>query len=256
MPAVDTGVKVCPAAVAGVISLDLLPAQQTHRVAAPGTGQCKIRHNDCLDKRTMRARPNRRLGAAVSVLALAVGLACGGKVPPTFYYVLNLPSPAPAAEALEHTAVLMPIRAGRVVRQGRIVYRESPEQVGFYEYHRWAEDPPQSVGRSLLRHVRARGTFASVAPFDGRTRADFILRGELTRLEEVDHGGSVRAEVELYLELVHSATARVIWSSSATESGAVTESAVRSVVAGMSAAANKAISKLAGQLDNHFRAFG
>ena len=204
----------------------------------------------------MRTPSHRPMGVALSVLALAVGLACGGKVPPTFYYVLNLPSPTTAAEVLDHTAVLMPIRAGRVVSQGRIVYRESPEQVGFYEYHRWAEDPPQSVGRSLLRHVRARGTFASVVPFDGRTRADFILRGELSRLEEVDHGGSVRAEVELYLELVDSDTARVVWSSSATERGAVTESAVRSVVAGMSAAANKAISRLAGQLDNHLRLSG
>ena len=105
--------------------------------------------------------------ALLAGTAIVACMACGGKVPPTNYYALNLSAPAPAAAALEHTAVLMPMRAGRVIRQGRIVYRESPEQVGFYEYHRWAEDPADSVGQSLLRQIMALGTFASIAPFDG-----------------------------------------------------------------------------------------
>lgn len=202
----------------------------------------------------MRVRRRMRHGAHALALATAWVLACGGPVPPTNYYVLNLPSPVPAVASLEHTTVVMPIRAGRIIRQGRIVYRESPEQVGYYEYHRWAEDPQASVARSLQRHVVARGTFASAAPFDGKTRADFILRGELERLEEVDHGGAVRAEVELSLELVDSDTARVVWSGAASESEAVPASEVRAVVECMSAAVERAIQRLAGELDDHFRA--
>ncbi len=204
----------------------------------------------------MHPEPHIRRHAALLVAAFAAWAGCGGKVPPTSYYVLNLAAPAPARATLDHTAILMPIRAGQVIRQGRIVYRESPEQVGYYEYHRWAEDPPESVARSLLRHVRARGTFASAARFDGRTRADFILRGELSRLEEVDHTGSVTAEVELSLELVEASTARVVWSGSASESEAVPASEVRSVVERLSVAADRAIDRLAGQLDGHLRTSG
>ena len=183
-------------------------------------------------------------------------LACSGVVPPTNYYVLDLPAPAPAAARLEHTAVLMPIRAGRVIRQGRIVYRESPEQVGYYEYHRWAEDPEDSVARSLRQQVLALGTFARVADFDGRTTGDFLLRGELLRLEEVDHGGGVRATVEISLELVEAATSRVVWAGTAEKTEMVPASEVRSVVSRLSAAADQAIRQLSGELDRHLRQVG
>lgn len=194
-----------------------------------------------------------RLGLACLAVAC---WACGGAVPPTNYYVLDLPAPAPAAAPLEHTAVLMPIRAGRVIRQGGIVYRESPEQVGFYEYHRWAEDPEDSVARSLRQQVLALGTFAQVTDFDGRTTADYLLRGELLRLEEVDYDGGVRATVEISLELVETSTARVVWVSSAERTEMVPASEVRSVVDRLSAAADHAIRQLSGELDRHLRPAG
>lgn len=190
---------------------------------------------------------------AAAAAALAVLLACGGKAPPTLFYVLDLASPEPAAEPLDLTAVLMPVRAGRVVGRGRIVYRESREQVGFYEYHRWAEDPEETVSRSLRNALLASGTFASVVPFDGRAKADFLLRGELLRLEEIDYGGPVRAEAEIFLELVDASTGRVEWSSAVSRTGDVTESAVRSVVTGLSAAAEQAIEHLVKELDERLR---
>ena len=195
----------------------------------------------------------RRLGLACLAVAC---FACGGVVPPTNYYVLDLPAPAPAAAPLEHTAILMPIRVGGVIRQGRIIYRESPVEVGYYEYHRWAEDPQESVSRALRGQVLALGTFARLDHFDGRTAADYVLRGELRRLEEVDHGGGVRAAVEISLELVESATARVVWAGTAEQNEQVSASEVRSVVAGLSAAAEQAIRQLSGELDRHLRSPG
>lgn len=190
--------------------------------------------------------------AAVAAILTAF-LACGGKVPPTLFYVLNLAAPEPAAEAHERSAVLLPVRAGRVVGQGRIVYRESREQVGFYEYHRWAEDPEETVGRALRSALLASGTFASVVSFDGRTKAEFLLRGELLRLEEIDYGGPVRAEAEISLELVDAATGRVEWSRAVSRAGEVTASAVPAVVTGMSAAVEQAIKQLVKELDERMR---
>lgn len=192
----------------------------------------------------------RRVAAAAIVVAC---LACAGKVPPTLYYVLDLPAPAPAADRLDHTAVLMPMRVGKVVGQGRVVYRESPEQVGFYEYHRWAEDPEDSVAEALLRELMARGTFESVIPFDGRTKADFLLRGEIRSLEEIDYGGPVRAAAAVSLELVDASTGRVVWSGAASRTEGVPASEVRSVVKSMSAAVREAIQQLSAEVDRHLR---
>ena len=190
---------------------------------------------------------------ALAVAAIVSCLACGASGPPTRYYALDLPRSPPAAERLAHTAVLMPIRAGEIAGQGRIVYRESPHQVGFYEYHRWAEDPEDSVAKALASELLALGTFASVTPFDGRTQADFILRGALRRIEEIDYDGPVRASVEIALELVDAATSRVVWSGNAAAAEDVATAEVRSVVERLSAAADQAIKRLAGQIDRHLR---
>lgn len=193
---------------------------------------------------------------ALAVAAIAASLGCGATAPPTHYYALDLPRPAPAAERLAHTAVLMPIRAGEIARQGRIVYRESPHEVGFYEYHRWAEDPEDSVTEALASELLARGTFASVTPFDGRTQADFILRGELRSIEEIDYDGPVRASVEIALELVDADTSRVVWSDSARTEEDVPTAEVRAIVERLSASADRAIKRLAGLIDSHFRSGG
>ena len=202
----------------------------------------------------MRTPPRPRVAAVIAFVAACIS--CGGKAPPTNYYVLDLPAPAPAADRLDRTAVLMPLRVGTVIGQGRIVYRESPEQVGFYEYHQWAEDPEDSVARSLMNEVLARGTFASIAPFDGRTKADYILRGELRRLEEVDYGGPVRVAVEIALELVDTGTGRVVWSGASAVTEDVPASEVRSVVSRMAAAVVNSVKQLSGELDRHVRSNG
>ena len=194
-----------------------------------------------------------RSRSVTAVLAIAAWLACGGKVPPTLYYVLDLSSPALAEERLDRTAVLMPIRTSKLVGQGRLVYRESREQVGFYEYHRWAEDPEDSIADALQRELMARGTFASVAPFDGRTKSDFLVRGELRRLEEIDYDGPVRAAAEVSLELVDSLTGQVAWSGAASRIEDVSTSDVRSVVSAMSAAVQEVIRQLSAELDGHLR---
>ena len=188
-----------------------------------------------------------------AALAIAACLACGAKVPPTLYYALDLPAPALAEERLDRTAVLMPIRTSKLVGQGRLVYRESREQVGFYEYHRWAEDPEDSIAEALRLELTARGTFASVAPFDGRTKSDFLVRGELRRLEEIDYDGPVRAAAEVSLELVDSLTGQVAWSGAASRIEDVSTSDVRSVVSAMSAAVREVIRQLSAELDGHLR---
>ncbi len=202
----------------------------------------------------MRPPPCLRFAAVIAFAAACVS--CGGNTPPTNYYVLDIPAPAPAADRLDRTAVLMPLRVGTVIGQGRIVYRESPEQVGFYEYHRWAEDPEDSVARSLLNELLARGTFASIAPFDGRTKADFILRGELRRLEEVDYDGPVRAVAEIALELVDAGTGHVVWTGASAVTEDVPASEVRAVVSRMAAAVGKSVKELSGELDRHVRSKG
>lgn len=184
---------------------------------------------------------------------LALSGCGGGKIPSTRYYTLNLAAPAPAPERLEFSGIVMPFRAAEIIVRDRIVYRESREEVGFYEYHRWAEDPRTQIAEALVKKLLSRGSFSSLTFFDGRTKGDYILRGGIKRLEEVDYDPPVSAAVEISLELVDSKSAKVVWSAAAAKVGPVTSGDVRSVVTGLSQAADQGITELAGKLDSYLR---
>lgn len=209
-----------------------------------------------------RTQPLRRkrVANAWARRLVAVGLAfaflagCGGKIPPTNYYVLDLPAPeAKPANALPYTAVVMPFRSSEMLVQDRIVYRESPSQVGFYEYHRWAEDPTTTLLRSMLAQLRAAGAFDRVVPFEGRTNVDYIVRGRLEQLEEVDYGGGVSVRVKISAQLIETATNRPVWTDTSEATGSVSTAEVSAVVDQMSSAMRTAVGQLVDGINTHLR---
>jgi ABC-type uncharacterized transport system auxiliary subunit len=130
------------------------------------------------------------------------------------------------------------------LRQGAIVYRTSPEQVGFYQYHRWAVEPREFVTNAIIDRLRATGRFAEVRAYDGRSDVDFILSGRLEKLEEVDYGGGVKVEVALSAQITDPRAGKTVWTNSASESARVEKRNVPAVVAEMSQAMDRAIQKL------------
>jgi ABC-type uncharacterized transport system auxiliary subunit len=134
------------------------------------------------------------------------------------------------------------------LHQGAIVYRTSPEQVGFYQYHRWAVDPREFVTNAIIDHLRASGKFAAVRAYDGRSDVDCILGGRLEKLEEVDYEGGVRVEVALSAQITDLRSGKTVWANAASESARVEKRNVPAVVAEMSQAMDGAIQKLLASL--------
>ncbi len=182
---------------------------------------------------------------AAALLTLGVVACGGGKIPPTRYYALELPAaPAPQAGA-SFSAAVVPFRADSMLTQDRIVYRPTKQEVGYYEYHRWAEDPRAAVTNAVIERLRASGAFKNVVIFDGRTQADFVVRGRIERLEEVDYETGVKANVEISAELLDMTTNRAAWTGSASTTRPVAVSEVKAVVTQLSDAVNEAVTKLA-----------
>jgi uncharacterized lipoprotein YmbA len=95
--------------------------------------------------------------AAVCAFMLLI-CGCFGKTRYPKYYALSVapaltsdiaPTPHPGTVAVRRFE--MPA----YLRQGRIVYREAPDQVGFYQYHRWAVEPGTSVTTAVLESLRS-----------------------------------------------------------------------------------------------------
>ena len=125
---------------------------------------------------------------------------CAGVRYPS-YYVLNVPpqpaSPGtPTKQALGSVAV-REFTAPRFLKEGAIVYRPGPEQLDYYAYALWAEDPRRIATEALVRELHERGLFQSVDIYDGRQAPDCLIMGSLDHLEEFDEKSSVSVEVGL-----------------------------------------------------------
>jgi ABC-type uncharacterized transport system auxiliary subunit len=184
--------------------------------------------------------------AVVALSTIAVLAGCAGKMGRTNYYTLNLPAPPdpPAAENVHTTVAIREFRAPAYLRQGAIVYKPSPEQIGFYAYHRWAIDPCAFVTDSIIARLGATGTFSRVKHYDGQPDADYVVSGRLEKLEEIDYEGGVKVEVAVSAQMSRLETGTIVWSKAVSEVGVVNQHDVPTVVSEMSHTMERAIEKL------------
>jgi ABC-type uncharacterized transport system auxiliary subunit len=190
---------------------------------------------------------NKFLTALALILALLPALAgCGGRIRYPAYYTLNLPSPPdpPAPENLRTSIAVREFQSPGYLRQGPIVYRKTPEEIGFYEYHRWAADPRVLVTNAVVDHLRASGDFSLVSTYDGRPNFDYIFSGKLEKLEEVDYEGGVKVEVAMSAQITRVATGTTVWSNAVSEGGNVSQRNVAGVVSQINRTMELAINHL------------
>jgi len=183
----------------------------------------------------------------LSVALLALGGCAAIKYPN--YYTLNVPvpvSPSPATARISRTVLVQEFGAPAYLRQGPIVYRPDPEQIAFYDFHHWAEDPRKTVTDAMVRGLRQ--AFQSAELYDGRSDADYLLTGSLDHLEELDEGRSVSVDVGISASLKNLKTGGVIWSSTSSRTSAVEQRSVPGVVAAMSRDLTEASGQLVASL--------
>jgi ABC-type uncharacterized transport system auxiliary subunit len=181
---------------------------------------------------------------ALSIIVVLAG--CAGKIARTNYYTLNLPVPPdpPAAENAHTTVAIREFTAPAYLRRGAIVYKTSPELVGFYAYHRWAVDPCEFVTDSIIDRLGATGTFSRVKRYDGQPDADYVVSGRLEKLEEINYEGGVKVEVAVSAQMIRLETGKIVWSKAVSEVGVVNQHDVPTVVSEMSHTMERAIEKL------------
>jgi cholesterol transport system auxiliary component len=191
---------------------------------------------------------NRHQGALRAAFALIAALAIGGCGSARYpaHYILNFePSAqAPAPERGIGTLAIRALRCPDYLCEGRIVYRPTPEEVGFYQYHRWAVSPGAMIAQYFADRVRARSLFVSVSGTESRMATDFVLSGTLERLEEVDEARQVTAVCSISAQLVDTRTRAVVWSRMATERVPVEQREVAGVVNGLTTAVRTTVDRL------------
>ena len=184
--------------------------------------------------------------ALVLMVTLLPVLSGCGRVRYPAYYTLNLPAPPdpPAAENVRTSIAVREFQSPNYLRQGPIVYRRTPEEIGFYEYHRWAADPRTLLTSAVIDHLRASGQYSMVSMYDGRPNNDYVFSGRLEKLEEVDYQAGVKVEVAISAQITRVATGAAVWSNAVSEVGTVSQRTIPGVVSEMNRTVDSAIKKL------------
>jgi cholesterol transport system auxiliary component len=193
---------------------------------------------------------------AVSAMACMILAAGCGAARPAKYYQLTVPADMTAANranAIPVTILLGALTGSHLYREDRIVYSSAGQNMGTYEYQRWAEPPTEMIQDVLFRQMRASARYRSVGLLRSSARGDFILRGRLYDFKEVEANPAV-ARVALEYELRDVKTGETVWSQFYSHDEPVGGKDVSSVVAALDRNVQGLIGQVRGGLDQYFSA--
>jgi ABC-type uncharacterized transport system auxiliary subunit len=208
----------------------------------------------------MRAEHRRRTRGAywvalIAATALVVewGNGCGA-TRPSRYYQLTVPPEAASierGEAVPVSLLLGALMTSHLYREDRIVFGNGPEQLGTYEYQRWAEPPTEMIEEVLLRELRRSGHYRAVHVRRSNVRGDFAIRGRLYDFKEVT-GSPTSARVTLELEMRDLKSGATVWSHYYTHDEPASGKDVPAIVAALDQNVQLAVKEVVGSLDQYF----
>src|SRR2546425_1913074 len=210
-------------------------------------------------ERVPLAREESALGVARRAVfigaALMIGLLSGCRAArPSRYYQLTVPAYARAvekADAVPVTLLLGQLMTSHLYREDRIVYGNGAEQLGTYEYQRWAEPPTEMIQEVLLRELRSSGRYRAVHYRRSNMQGDFALRGRLYDFKEVD-GGQMSARVTLELEMRDLKNGATVWTHYYTHDEPTSGKDVPALVTALDKNVQRGVKEVVESLDHYF----
>ena len=194
---------------------------------------------------------NRIIKFSIFLILLAAG--CATARSPRYYF-LTTPPIAPQAGAMQFPVTILVGRlsAPRVLRDDRVVYGMSDVELGVDEYHRWSEPPTEMIEQLLVERLRRSGQYKSVQKISSTARGDYLLRGHLTSMNEIDEGSGIMARFNIQLELFDQKAGLVVWTESYSHDEPVEKKTVSAVVESLQRNVNAGLAQLTGGLAHYF----
>ncbi|MGH1365754.1 MAG: ABC-type transport auxiliary lipoprotein family protein [Calditrichia bacterium] len=176
----------------------------------------------------------KRFHLITALLLSSLLISCGG-TPKTFYYSLNYDMPEASASSIPVTLGIKSFEADIVYSGDRLVYRDSPYELQYYHYRRWAAAPRKIVHDQVLKQIQSSGAFENVIGLPSTAIPDYILQAKVNALEEWDEANAWYGNVSIAFELLDVKTRKIVWRKDITERTPATERSPLAVVKAISA---------------------
>jgi ABC-type uncharacterized transport system auxiliary subunit len=179
-----------------------------------------------------------------------------GATRPAKYYQLTLPADNaadPPGDAYPVTILMGPIMSSHLYREDHIVYSANDENMGTYEFQRWAEPPTEMIQDVFFRALRSSGRYRAVYAQRSSIRGDYLLHGHLYDFKEIT-GSSMSARFALELELRDTKTGNTVWNHLYNHDEPVSGKSVSAVVAALNRNVQRATIEFTASLTQYFSA--
>jgi ABC-type uncharacterized transport system auxiliary subunit len=188
----------------------------------------------------------------VSLLALSLSGCVSNK--PIRYYTIKPPA-APTLSTSAHPVSLLVagVSGPEILRDTPIAYRVGANEIGTYQYRRWAEPPVEMLQGNLTRLLSSSGNYQSVASLGSTSEGQFVVRGKLYDFEEVD-GASITGLVSMEFELYERKSGKVVWSHFYSQSEPVQSKEISAVVTALDVNLDRGLNEVAAGLNQYFSA--
>jgi ABC-type uncharacterized transport system auxiliary subunit len=185
-----------------------------------------------------------------------------GTLPPRQFYRLAVPDSLVSvgrptgAPPLTGSVAIARYDTPGIYGTGSLVYRVGSSAYGAYPTREWAIPLGEMLGSITEGIVRQRSLTSGrvVYPPSAVTHEQYEWRATVREFDEVDAPNSVTASVSLVAQLVRVADDSVVWSGAAQEMEPIAQTrSIDAVVAGLSAAAARAIARLTDEAGSAMR---
>jgi ABC-type uncharacterized transport system auxiliary subunit len=166
-----------------------------------------------------------------------------GSVPSTHYYQIEYqPKPVKLLDTpLPYVVMINDFETDLIYRDDKIVYRDSPYQVKYYNYRRWIAPPQRLVSEAIFSQIQQAGIFEIVTNEPIAQKTDLILTGRIRAFEEWDEATSWYGHVKIDFQLLKADTREIIWQNSFTQKQPVAINEPVEVVKAISAATQQIV---------------
>jgi ABC-type uncharacterized transport system auxiliary subunit len=168
------------------------------------------------------------------------------------YYSLERPAapPAPNSNPIPITILVGRLTGSHLYRDDRVVFGNGTGELGLYESQRWVETPIDMMEAVILQTLRAGGRFRTVQPMGSDAVGEYIVRGHLISLDEIDATPLV-ARFSIELDLFDRKTGTTVWNGSYTHDEPVNDKTVAAVVEAFNRNVHTGIDQLTANLTDY-----
>jgi len=186
-----------------------------------------------------------------ALAALIAAAACGGSTPQVRYYQLATP-PAQAAKSTgDKVLVVEALASDGAYDDERIVYRNNPYRLDYYNYHRWVATPGVLVGGYLEKALSRTGNFKAVLR-EQTADTSLVLGGRINAIEEVDRDPKHWVgRISLELTLTDPKTGDGVWAQPCEETEPLAKQDPEGLAMAISTALGRIAQRAAPQIAEH-----